>query len=439
MTVSGFPTQVQDRALALTRLLLIPALIAVIVGIGLVLSGGGELIDGTGGVVLLATSALAFFIFTRAARGDRHGQLLMQFFFLSLLGRLAAMALKLYLIQVTGIAPDALGYHEEGKLVAAALAAGQLPDTASFLGTRFIELATGLVYFVIGPSFIGGWMVFNLFGLLGMLLHYKAFALALPQSNQKWFLGFIFLAPSILVWTNSVGKDALIAFFLGLGAYGAALIYVRGLRIGPLITAAAGVAGALAIRPHVAALLAAGLFVLVVLRPVRAGAWTLVLRLGIVAACLVGGVLIARTSASFINLEDLSVEGVGQFLEQEQEGSQQGEQAFEGTLPTTPQGVGLALVTVLFRPFPWEASNLFFLVSGAEGLILIGLLLYRFRDVGRAVWDARRIGYLAFALVFVVLFIFFFSTISNFGILVRQRVQVLPFLFVLLAYRRGSS
>ncbi len=67
-------------------------------------------------------------------------------------------------------------------------------------------------------------------------------------------------------------------------------------------------------------------------------------------------------------------------------------------------------------------------------LALLGLVLWRLRSVLRAWPRAFRDAYLAFDVVYVSLFVFFFSTIANFGILVRQRVQLLPFLFVLLAY-----
>jgi hypothetical protein len=48
----------------------------------------------------------------------------------------------------------------------------------------------------------------------------------------------------------------------------------------------------------------------------------------------------------------------------------------------------------------------------------------------------------AFVAVYSLLFVFGFSTISNFGILARERTQVLPFFLVLLAIpaaRRGPA
>jgi hypothetical protein len=50
-----------------------------------------------------------------------------------------------------------------------------------------------------------------------------------------------------------------------------------------------------------------------------------------------------------------------------------------------------------------------------------------------AIRSMRTIPYVAFALVYSAGFIIAFSSIANFGILVRQRVQLLPLYVVLLS------
>ena len=52
------------------------------------------------------------------------------------------------------------------------------------------------------------------------------------------------------------------------------------------------------------------------------------------------------------------------------------------------------------------------------------------RPVGALV---RRQPYVVTAITFVAVFIFGFSSFANFGLLVRQRSQVLPFFLVILA------
>ena len=45
----------------------------------------------------------------------------------------------------------------------------------------------------------------------------------------------------------------------------------------------------------------------------------------------------------------------------------------------------------------------------------------------------RRRPYATFAFAYTLMFVYAFAAIANFGILSRQRTQVLPFVFVLLA------
>jgi hypothetical protein len=90
------------------------------------------------------------------------------------------------------------------------------------------------------------------------------------------------------------------------------------------------------------------------------------------------------------------------------------------------------MVAVLFRPFPWETLNMTALAQSIESLFLLVLTLLSVRRIGRAVVGAVRNPYLAFVVLYVGAFVLAFSSIANFGILARERAQVLPMFFVLL-------
>ncbi len=418
----------------LFALLFFPAVLLIGIALGAWLATGGSL-DAAAFILLVVLSALAVAIFRRAARNDPEGPLLFQVLLTAWLAKIAAMSVKLFLLNaVFSGSADARQYHDAGVRISQLLTAGILPDLQHFWGTQFIQLASGVLYAVTGPTFVGGQIVWSWLGTLGMLWHYKAFVTAFPQGNRRLFMALIFFAPSVLMWTNSVGKDALMAFTLGMAAYGAARAARAPLSLETLAIMGIGLGGSLLVRPHVAAILAVALVALVLLRPIRAGMLTPVIRLGSILVIGVLAVVVLRTAASFINLEDVSIEGVGEFLQTEQEQTAQGGSAFTGTLPFSPQTVAVGVVTVLFRPFPWEAPGVLGLAAGLEGMALLALVLWRLRNVLRAWPRAFRDAYLAFDVVYISLFVFFFSLIANFGILVRQRVQLLPFLFVLLAY-----
>jgi hypothetical protein len=109
---------------------------------------------------------------------------------------------------------------------------------------------------------------------------------------------------------------------------------------------------------------------------------------------------------------------------------------FEAPSITSPIGVPAAIVTSNFRPFPWETSGILQRVAALEGVLIVGLLVSRFREVLRAVAAWRTNG-----MVMLILGSFFgisliLSALPNFGLLARQRTQVLPFLLMIPAMVR---
>jgi hypothetical protein len=90
-------------------------------------------------------------------------------------------------------------------------------------------------------------------------------------------------------------------------------------------------------------------------------------------------------------------------------------------------------VTVLLRPFPFELQPGLATVAGLEGVLMAGLIVVSRRGVVRIPSMMLRNAYVAFALAYSAAFVFAFSSISNFGILARERAQLFPILFVLFA------
>lgn len=433
--MAQYSAAVEERQVGAEGIWFLPAYVATIVAIALLLAAGGaEEIRAV--VILLLLTPLTFLIFGRAARADADGNFLYRLLLLAWPAKLAAIGFKLYLLfKVLGSA-DAFQYYNAGKRIAGILASGHLPDLSQFTSTEFVEFVTGVFYFVTGPTFVGAWIFWSWLAVLGGLAFYKAFVTALPNGSRRWFALLVFFSPTMLMWPNALGKDALIAFALGLAAYAVALLSRHGLGIRTVVWLAVGFGATFLVRPHVAAIASVGVTAAVLLRPIRAGVLTPIIRLASFAAVIILAIVVVRVSASYLSVE-LSVEGVTGFFETQQEQSEQGGSAFEGTggFPATPSAIAVAIVTVLFRPFPWEGGSFLGVALGLEGMALMALLLYRWRSVLGAVWEARRHSYLAFVTIYALIFLIAFSAISNFGILSRQRAQLLPFIFVLLAYQ----
>jgi hypothetical protein len=104
----------------------------------------------------------------------------------------------------------------------------------------------------------------------------------------------------------------------------------------------------------------------------------------------------------------------------------------------------MAAVTVLFRPFVFEAHNLQSLIAGIEAGALLALFLLRWRWFAAAMRSLRSRPYVLFCLAFTVLFVIAYSSFANFGLLTRERVQLYPLFLVLISIpplrqRSGSS
>jgi hypothetical protein len=271
-------------------------------------------------------------------------------------------------------------------------------------------------------------------GLLGMWMFYRAFVTAIPHGDRRVFSLLILIYPSMILWTSSLGKDALSVFFLGMATYGVALLS-RHVGAKGVALAATGVAGLLMVRPHIAAAFVAAGVGASLFRPFRLGLLGPVVKLLAVAAFAIGAVFLVRFSAGALQLDDLSAEGVLEFIEERAESTERGGAAIERGLPTDPVAFADGVLTVFFRPYPWEARNIPAMISAVEGSLLFLLMFFiRRRSVVAAIREARSSPLVIGSIVYALLFAFMFSAVSNYAIIARQRVQLLPFVFVLVAY-----
>jgi hypothetical protein len=327
---------------------------------------------------------------------------------------------------------DATTYHRYGVVLSQQYRRGDFDVVlgAGSASTHFMKLVTGVVYTVTGPTRIGGFAVFATASFWGLYLVLRAFQIALPAGDAKRYALLIFFLPSMLFWPSSIGKEAWMTLALGLIAYGAARIFTHQRRgYLPLLL---GLAAALTVRPHVAVVVIAALFAGYLVRPRHrfaafGGSFGKVV--GVLVLAVIG-VIAAQQMQDALHLGSSS--SFNEALDVAQERTDEGGSSFAAARIHSPLDVPWAAVTVLFRPFPFEADNAQSMVSALEGLALIGLFAASARRLTRVPALALRSPYVAFAFVYSMIFVFAFSSFGNFGIITRQRVQLFPFVLVLL-------
>lgn len=296
--------------------------------------------------------------------------------------------------------------------------------------TRVIEIASGVVSAFTGPSSLAGFFVFAWCSFMGTILLWRAFVLAVPQGDHRRYGLVLLLLPSIVYWPSSLGKDAWMLLALGIAAYGAACVLVR--RPGGLVLLAVGCGAGALVRPHVVLLFGGALAASWI-----AGRAPRNVRFGWIIRGVGGALLVAACAALFVRLQtefELDTKNddeVTSLLDRTSRQTSQGGSEFSASRVRSPLDLPKATVTILFRPFPFEANNILALVSSAEGVFLalfLGLAWRRILDMVRV---ARRTPYLLLCAVYSLGFIVAFSSFGNFGILARQRVQLLPFVLAL--------
>ncbi len=386
--------------------------------------------------VLFGITAPILYGVVEAKDGARLARLVV----LALAAKLAASLIR-YLVafDVYGGVADASGYAGWGQELAGTLRVGEFDVEfgRTLIGTGFLRYISGLVFVLTGPTTLGTFFVFSWLGFLGLYGCYRAVAISCHDVNLRRYAWLVFLLPSLLFWPSSLGKEAWMLFTLGIATVGAARILTRKSRGYPLL--AIGLLGAGMVRPHIALLVCLALAVAYLRRerPVWARVFGPVPQfIGLVAVAVFAVVALNYTKAYFNVAEESTVaSSADEILELAANRTETGGSEFEAEPVTSPADVPRAVATVLFRPFVFEAHNLPSLLAAIETTGLLALALWsapRWRTSLRLIFTSP---YIRFAAVYTILFIVAFGAIGNFGILARQRVQMLPFFLIFLALK----
>lgn len=331
-------------------------------------------------------------------------------------------------------AADALEYHEEGMRLADSFRSFDFAVDAGrpVPGTGTLRLASGAIHALTFDDLAASFAVMTLAAFVGCVLLVRAVQVALPEADLHRYALALMVWPSLWFWPSSLGKEAWMLLSLGLISLGVAhvLVHRAARAVGPLV---AGLVMVGFVRPHVGMLAMAALGVAVLLAAPRAEGRRWTARILVAVLLLVGGAVMAEATADRLQLDNLGTASLGQALEGTSDQTGTGDAQFSPVDPTNPLALPMAVVTVLFRPFPHEVDDVVGLASSIEGVALAVWLAASAPRLRAAVRSARRLPYLLYAGAFSLMFCYAFASIANFGILVRQRSQVLPFVLVLVA------
>ena len=290
------------------------------------------------------------------------------------------------------------------------------------LGTQAIVYITQTLKMYTGGTYLDFYLIFQAIGFLGITVLLRVFEeihneLGLPHSPHLYALVTI---PSLHFWSSALGKDG--PFLLA-----GALVLWAAMR---LPSRAKALFGALMlmllIRPHIALVAVAALsFAVVVGRGIP-----LYLRVGLFLVAAAGTWVAGSALQTTYSINVTSSESIGQQFERRDnvlQSEDAGKSAVDASYP-------VRLLSLLFRPFFFDADELFALVASFESLFilfLVLLLLLRFRDM---IGLFRSVFFFRYAVIYATgLTLFLSLSYWNVGLGLRQKwTMLMPMLLVLL-------
>ncbi len=359
--------------------------------------------------------------------------------------KLAGTLLRYYVVfGAYGGAADAENYHSTGRM----LAGGVHDGTLSIIdvipvqqGTEFIRTLTGLLYTFVGSSKMAGFLWFGLMGFWGVVFYIKAACLAVPGLAQRRYALLCFLAPSLIFWPSSLGKEAWMCLCLGLMSYGAAQLWGGRWHTRSLVPLIGGTVGAGLVRPHFAfiwlgALVAAMAVGVVVGRAGRAGAGRL-LQLVLTLVAVVGLVFVAQVTVSYLSPSSTAEQGsttsaIDVISKETSRRSTGGGSSFDPMTVSSPADYPVAAFRTLTRPLLFEATGITSLIPAVETTAILFIALIGWRRLFSIPRAMRRVPYVTFCVLASLMCGLALSRFGNLGILVRQRSLAWPPLLVLL-------
>ncbi len=346
---------------------------------------------------------------------------------------------------------DALRYHDYAVDASAEVWAGRInplevfPGGFSGVGTQFTEGITAFLYIFIGTSLMGGFVAVSLLAYVGTCFFVKAGCVAIPGLAQRKYALLCVLAPSMMYWPSSIGKEAWMMLALGSATYGLALLFTKPAAIAPALIVALGLLGAAMIRPHFVGMWLAGIFpaLLVALvrgRPTAEGEASRpvdrILLIPVILIAAVGLAVVAKVAVDYLQpddrlLEDGESASITDIIEETGRRTEQAGSAFEPPSISSPAMWPYASVRTLTRPLPFEVRGAAQLMAGAEMAIYLLMCAWSWRRVVNVPKLIVKLPYMAFAMTTMFLGGLAYTSFANLAVLARQRSLVFPFMLLL--------
>ena len=287
-------------------------------------------------------------------------------------------------------------------------------------GTAGVDYFTALLVRGFDVSLLGTFLIFNIFGALGLLAIDGSLKAATRDAKPyvvKLATLIVFL-PSLSFWSSAIGKDSLSFMATGLALWAALDLGRRGLLIGGAIVVM------LMVWPHVAGIMVMGLALAIIFDSNVSTIKRLVYGL-----CAVGvASILVPFALQYAGVGDtVSVGDLNEYIDKRQTSNMEG----GGAVDISSMSLPVQLFTYMFRPTFLEVNSIFSIAAALDNAIL----LYLFVVGGWALFKSRvrTFGNRVFMWAYVLIaWIILAMVTANLGIALRQKWMFAPMLIFLL-------
>lgn len=329
------------------------------------------------------------------------------------------------------------------NLVAGRLSLESAVEAANGPGNVGTVSILTVIAFLTGPTIGAMFLVSGALSAVSGYLFLRAYQRAFPSGGGDRFMTVTMLfLPAVVFWSAYLGRDFICALMIALVTYCLAGVLNRlNVRDGLGITA--GLVVLLAVRPPIVIGVTLGVGAALVARLLLDRQISIPARIATASMLMLAVIYVSAQGLAQIGIEEIAVDVLAERAQQYHAGfagyadagmgSALALEIEEPTFGAVARSLPKGIFTLMFRPFLWEAHNVLAVAAGAENLVLLALVVWRWRILAQSV---RSIGRQPFLLYVVVAFVAIASVLSfawNLGTMARLRTMVMPFVMMLLA------
>ena len=319
-----------------------------------------------------------------------------------------------------GYTGDAFGYWLHTQQMSQA---DFIDSLFSGQGTEFMNALNYIPANLMRMGFFANTLLYGLLGFIAFTFLYRICIQTIPYNSKfykyRLFPLLLFL-PNLHFWSSGVGKDTILFLCILMVAYGLMRISKRFLlvMIGLLLS--------YGIRPHITLMLVVSFGLAYIIN----GKLSMFKRISLLIPLIAIAVFILPPVLEFVKMDELSMNELEQFSERKSTALS----AAGSSVDISSYPYPLKVLTFLYRPFFFDINGIPAVIASFENLLLLLLSIQVIRNRFVATFKAAPVVIQGLFIFFILGALILSMSMSNLGIILRQRNMFLPGLIVFILW-----